>query len=605
MTNDILEIWIKQLLDCFRTIADGSNIDLIEEVWHQYKAFSEPVVTIYGPWNAGKSSLLKRLLIDDGKNVPEWLTVKANPTTFKNDEISALECIFRDTPGISNERIEHETKATEALILSDAFLLVLLPQLITAAEKEQIIPLLTGKFFGTEINKHFLLGSLKLVICRMDEGAGIDPAEDEQAYRKYVRRKQEELQQLLEKNHVDTKLLEIHAVAADAYGSVGDNQQPYREDYDHSREWDGMDKLTEALKNLPSQLPELRQKTALRYFSFKGKQQLQTLSEKESQTRAAIKECDNWVEQLSLLEKELNTLIVAAEADIKTKIGDELRSLSSIGYTNVSQIAPVLKERLIKVYIEWQANQNLELKKLVKKVETELSTMSSRPAAQMLSELLEGITEKKSPQSSNNLWENFLDLDPQTVLFTGGGLAGTLKTILESEKSDFERRWHSIFEDLKPEEVKKELDKLTNFSNDFNSYHSGGGKLTQEQINQAPGLLQEEHNFHYHELEGEIVIVSIIVLELGLLYWVNEQKKKTQKEIADRRAKVIEQVTNVANIIADEYFNTWKKGADSFTDKLKTKRQVYMQDKQQLNDRVNILNKLAEELKQILNNAPV
>ncbi len=605
MTNSTLELWIKQILDYFRSLPDGGNADAIEKEWQQYKTLNEPVVTIYGPWNAGKSSLLKRLLIDDGKNVPEWLTVKANPTTFKNDEVSALGCIFRDTPGISNERVEHETKATEGLVLSDTFLLVLLPQLITAAEKEQIIPLLTGKFFGPEISKPFLTGSLKLVISRMDEGAGTDPAEDEEAYRKYVGRKQEELQQLLEKNHVDVKLLEIYAVVADAYGSVGDNQQPYSEDYDHSREWDGVDKLTEALKGLPSQLPELRQKTALRYFSLKGKQELQTLCEKESQTKEALEECDNWVERLSLLEKELNALIFAAEADIKTKIGNELRSLSNIGYTNVNQITPVLKERLTEVYEQWKISQNLELNNLAKKVETELSTMSSRPAAQMLSELLEGITENKSKQSPNKLWENFFDFDPEKPLLAGGGLAATLKTILEGEKNDFNHRWHSIFKDLKPEDVRQELVKLDNFSDDFNHYHSEGGKLTQEQIDQAPSLLQDEHNLHQHELEGEIAIVGIVLVEAGLLFWANQEKQKAQKEIANRRSKVIEQVTSVANIIAEECFKTWKKGADSFIENLQSKRQVYTQDKQLLNDRVNTLNKFAGELKQILSNAPV
>lgn len=620
MTNNTLSLWIKQILNCLRSLPDGGNADAIEKEWRQYEALNEPVVTIYGPYNAGKSSLLKRLLIDDGKNIPEWLTVKANPTTFKNDEVSVLGCRFRDTPGISNERVEHEIQATEALVLSDAFLLVLLPQLITVAENNQIIPLLTGKFFGTEISKTFLPGSLKLVISRMDEGAGIDPAEGEEAYRRYVGRKQEELQQLLERNHVDVKLLEIHAIAADAYGSVGDNQQPYREDYDHSREWDGVDRLTESLKDLPSQLPELRQKTALRYFSLKGKQELQTLCEKESQTKEALKECDNWVERLSLLEIELNALVSQAQTNLKRKFEQEYSSLSKVGHTDEKEIASVLEPRLTEVYEQWQTSQNSELNKFAQKVEIELQNTSSRPAGQIMSKLLQGITNSKLPQPNRNKLIQIHDFVKRKP-FPKERISDCFKVTLDNIKYQLDNQLINNFPDLNINELRKEIRTYNSIfkkekvspglthAHIIDKYKQQGGKLDGGQITQGSNLIEEFDSFRQWEQRTKIAgCLSLLVMELadyGLMFWAESEEKRIQQNLKQEQKKAFEQITAAMNIVTDNCFEPWKQDVDSFREELKSKKQTYIENKQLLNDEVSKLNQFTGQLKQILSQFPV
>ena len=598
MTNSPLELWITQLLDCFRQLPNGGNTVEIEEAWRQHEDRKQPVVTIFGPWNAGKSSLLKRLLVDDGKIVPKWLTIKADPTTFRLDEVSALDCTFRDTPGISNGRVEHEARAMEALALSDAILVVLPPQLIGAAGKEQIIPLLTGKFFRSDIREPFMANSAKIAISRMDEGSGIDPAGDEEAYRNYVKRKQNELQQLLLKNDVDTKLLEIYAIAADPYGEVGNNQQPSIADYDNSRKWDGIAALVEGLKSLPALLSKLRQKTALRYFTLKGEQQLQALNQKKSQQDIAIRECNNWVERLSLLDKELDALIKNAKVGIEKQVNDQLRSISQIGHTNVEQVIPIVEQRLTEVYEEFKKHQDLELEKLAQKAETELKTMASRPAVQMLFDVLKGISKTDPSQLSNVL---------STTPNSGSQLAvreilkTPLQDFLQNRKRDFHSYLQNALSNLSVENVQQEL-ALRQASNTFDQYKSKGGKLSEVQIQRAPSLLEQNNALHR---DGVLAAVGIVVLEFGFLLFSEEQRRRAQQEVAARRDEVRQSVLSVGKIIAEKYFETWKPSAEMLREKLEEKRQTFIRDKQLLQEQMNNLKKQAEELERILNYPPI
>src|SRR5437899_2898593 len=75
-----------------------------EEVVRDVRAYAQrtlPVVTLVGAYDSGKSSLIKRILADDGRDVPAWLTISARRETFDVNECEALGCTLRDTPGFS------------------------------------------------------------------------------------------------------------------------------------------------------------------------------------------------------------------------------------------------------------------------------------------------------------------------------------------------------------------------------------------------------------------------------------------------------------------------------------------------------------------------
>jgi putative ribosome biogenesis GTPase RsgA len=57
-------------------------------------------VTFFGAFDCGKSSLLRRLLVDDDIAVPDWLTISARHETFAASDIRYRGAILRDTPGV-------------------------------------------------------------------------------------------------------------------------------------------------------------------------------------------------------------------------------------------------------------------------------------------------------------------------------------------------------------------------------------------------------------------------------------------------------------------------------------------------------------------------
>src|SRR3954468_1135296 len=73
-------------------------------------------LALFGVWNAGKSTLLKRLLVETGRPIPDWLTIAASPETNFVGETDILEDVVAlDTPGISAGMSLHEGEAAAAL----------------------------------------------------------------------------------------------------------------------------------------------------------------------------------------------------------------------------------------------------------------------------------------------------------------------------------------------------------------------------------------------------------------------------------------------------------------------------------------------------------
>jgi len=115
--------------------------------WEAHSSRDQVVVTFFGPYDSGKSSLLKRLLVDEGKPLPDWLTVSGRRETFEPKEVSVSGLSVRDTPGIAGGNELHEAIAKEALLLSDAIALVLPPQLVTS-DRDSLIAVLNGRRFS-------------------------------------------------------------------------------------------------------------------------------------------------------------------------------------------------------------------------------------------------------------------------------------------------------------------------------------------------------------------------------------------------------------------------------------------------------------------------
>ena len=57
--------------------------------WHAARDDAALQVTVFGVYDAGKSSLIKRLLVELGAPVPDWLTISARPETYAATRVEA------------------------------------------------------------------------------------------------------------------------------------------------------------------------------------------------------------------------------------------------------------------------------------------------------------------------------------------------------------------------------------------------------------------------------------------------------------------------------------------------------------------------------------
>lgn len=191
--KEALRCWCERAWTELASLPGGVGDD-VRRRWDAYAARDGVVVTFFGPYDSGKSSLLKRLLVDDGQSVPDWLTVSGRRETFEPHEAALRRVVVRDTPGIAGGNELHDAVAKEALLLTDAIVLVLPPQLVTS-DREFILAVLTGHRFGCPPTSAYPERGLAVVLSRMDE-AGAMPRDDMAGYRALVQRKHEELSEL-------------------------------------------------------------------------------------------------------------------------------------------------------------------------------------------------------------------------------------------------------------------------------------------------------------------------------------------------------------------------------------------------------------------------
>ncbi len=208
-----------------------------------------PRLHLHGDYNSGKSSFIKRLLIDSGLPVPEQLVVRADPTTSKVTSYSWLWLELVDNPGFQSGR-EDETIAAVSASPDASFILYLFqPNLVTGSDLA-IQTVLKGDETTGFISK---LDKTFFVINRADE-LGVDPNEDFNGFMHLCQRKQTELIQAMASHGMDISAERVFCMASDPYGEVGDRRDVNSTHYDSFRAWDGFGALTEAFRHVRSDL---------------------------------------------------------------------------------------------------------------------------------------------------------------------------------------------------------------------------------------------------------------------------------------------------------------------------------------------------------------
>jgi predicted GTPase len=233
----------------FITLAEGrlGEIALAAPVLGELRVLAtldRPAIYLVGDYNAGKTSFIKRLLAETGIRVPDWLRVRADPTTSAVVRYDCKGAWLVDTPGLQSLRKE-DTALTVSAVADASVVVWLLHGNVLDTSLKHLVAVLHG---DTRTGIAGKAGRMLLVLGRSDE-LGRDPYDDPEEYRRTVRRKIVEIVQALRSQGVEFPEARVLAVAADPYGRVGDSYDVTARDYDVDRSWDGITEFLAALSS--------------------------------------------------------------------------------------------------------------------------------------------------------------------------------------------------------------------------------------------------------------------------------------------------------------------------------------------------------------------
>ncbi|MFF5177239.1 hypothetical protein ACFY2Q_04335 [Micromonospora sp. NPDC000316] len=334
--------------------------------WEAFAKLDRPVVTLFGSYDTGKSSLLRRLLVDAGGEVPDWLTISARHETFEVNDAEIGGCVIRDTPGFavgaSDLRAQNNSRrAMEAVGLTDIGIAVLTPQLATA-ERDVLQKLFT---------RGWPVGTMWFVISRFDE-AGVDPEYDLAEYRKLSGRKVRELRELFE---LDDRT-SIFVVSQDPFQTAGPDTDLGRETWDEFRGWDGMSDLADALAAVSrSALPGWRDAAGQRYWKAaldetvtELRRQLADYAARAETAAIGVARRDGW-------ESELDTLDRAANAGLDGLVEEVIRRSWEPGSG-----ADDLQAEIQRTLDEWFTKHQIRLQRLQQSIRKTKERERARPS---------------------------------------------------------------------------------------------------------------------------------------------------------------------------------------------------------------------------------
>jgi predicted GTPase len=233
---------------CYELGDDEEALSLLTPLW-EAAADAPPRIVLAGDYSTGKSSFIKRLLVDSGLSVPEELEVAAQPKTASAEVFRWGEWELVDTPGFQSTHAGHAQVAKDAVVGASLLIVLFNPNLLVGATSDLVAVLLGDGPAGRAGKMSHTL----FVINRSDE-LGIDPREDPAGFQNLCRRKELELAQALgallgetRGRHGQVGVEQILCVASDPYGLAGDRSDVSRAHYDQHRDWDGMDPLGRVL----------------------------------------------------------------------------------------------------------------------------------------------------------------------------------------------------------------------------------------------------------------------------------------------------------------------------------------------------------------------
>ena len=515
---------------------------LLREAWLSFSARQKPVVTLFGAYDTGNSSVLKRLLLDQSKPVPAWLTISARRETFECNEVELLDVVLVDTPGVSGGNLVHESVTDAALLGTDAVIVVLPPQLVTgdAEAVAAIMDVLSGAKFNCAVDGAYPEGGLIIVLARMDE-AGAMPDIDLAAYATLLQRKRQELKALLSKHGVSDERIIVHCVVADWSGMAGSGGDATAADYDGSREWDGIGELADRIGLLPSQFSELRLWSEQRFLRHHLGKAAEALQMEARESQLSVESAKNDAESYKLQSSHLDAVISNARASLKHRVAEEVRSICQRNDTNPDAVTQLLSERLQGVLDRWYQANDAAVQTLVDEFDAEIEERHKRPDWQAMADRIASIADASKNEGSKSTADGFpkpADLKKggnllQTAIAEGAPLV--IDMPLEAAREELARfKQAGSFQEYAKQAARRK--------GAFRSAAHARRAETMVKVNQAV-----------------VVAVPLIVDIVGI---VGEHKAEARaaEERIKKRADLEQGLENAGSTIIDEVWKCWHDG---------------------------------------------
>ncbi|MFE0175537.1 GTPase [Streptomyces sp. NPDC059002] len=324
---------LDDLRGALREIAGQEWLDEADATWSQAERRPTTAVAFIGPYDTGKTTLIRRLLVEEGLPVPGHLAVGALPTTDRRTEVAAGDLVFIDFPGLGTGRGDQEQETWQALGAYDAVVFVVHPGLLDSADLERLLGLVDGSAFSPHRPRPPADGALLLVIGRADLMR--DPCHSPAGFRAAADGKAAELAEALRSRGAGDAVPPVHTVVADHSGMVGDRPGARPDSYaffpdapDAHREVDGIDGLRAALRSLAPRRAELRARACTRFWEQLGTAALLRADQQLKDLAAESDAADAERDRLDGLAHRLDGLDQRATGNLRAGVTDALASVA-------------------------------------------------------------------------------------------------------------------------------------------------------------------------------------------------------------------------------------------------------------------------------------
>ncbi|BCJ74996.1 hypothetical protein CS0771_45400 [Catellatospora sp. IY07-71] len=365
--------WVQRLRGAIEAAAGSQAIADADTAWRQADDSGTVRTTLVGPWSAGKSSLIKRLLVEDGSPIPQWLTVSASRETYEIREAGSAGFTYVDTPGLGSDERRHDLLALSSVAATDLLVVTVTPQLL-GTDVDRLTALVDGTAITPYGGAFFPPGALIVVIAKADM-AGVDPIDDLDGFRAIVDRKRSAVVTALQRR-VRGELPPIIAVVADLGGQHARNPNPSAAAFAEGREWDGVQALRAALA--AGDARRLRAAAQVRRWARTGALALEQATAAVAQSEDQLRRMEADRSRVLVLEEELAAVDAAAASRLRDEIRDEMHSvIMQGGVDSTEQLAEKISERLDSSVAAWHTESTSKLVALARRAQIELTPVAA------------------------------------------------------------------------------------------------------------------------------------------------------------------------------------------------------------------------------------